>query len=168
MLNTPRNKYAPPLKTEKKSLKKEFSLQPEAFPTLHINTTSSKQPALSFAQAAQTGPVKKPVTTTTEFLPGWLYIRQKQGKIEYKSGPSVPERYPCLEQEEEADNRLGRLLVKYRLAKEEYERNNDILRLGDLSEFYNTKTLTEQFEEEEVAMLKVEYLSSDSSDTEHF
>ena len=165
MLNTPRNnnkKYVPPT-TEKKELKKEFSLQPEAFPTL--SGTTSKPP-LSFAQAAQKTPVKTATNNTAVLLPGWLYIRRAKGMIEYKSGP--PSQKAASEAEAEAENRLGRLLVKYRLAKEQYTRDNDVMRLGDLSEYYNTPTLQEQFAEEDIAMLKTDYVSSDSSDAEHF
>jgi hypothetical protein len=173
MLNTPRNnnkKYVPPT-TEKKELKKEFSLQPEAFPTL--SGTTSK-PLLSFAQAAQKTPVKTATNNTAVLLPGWLYIRRAKGMIEYKSGPpsqkaaSEAEASEAEAREAEAENRLGRLLVKYRLAKEQYTRDNDVMRLGDLSEYYNTPTLQEQFAEEDIAMLKTDYVSSDSSDAEHF
>ena len=70
------------------------------------------------------------------------------------------------EEEDDEDALLDRRLVKYRLAKEQYERDNDVLRLGDYSEYYNIKSLQEQFDEEEITMLKQEYLPSDSSDTE--
>jgi hypothetical protein len=168
MLNTPRNnnkKYVPPT-TEKNALKKEFSLQPEAFPTLSGTTT--RKPPLSFAQAAQNTPAKRATNNTAVLLPGWLYIRRAKGMIEYKSGPPSQKAAHDDEAEAEADNRLGRLLVKYRLAKEQYTRDNDVMRLGDLSEYYNTPTLQEQFAEEDIAMLKTDYVSSDSSDTEHF
>jgi len=153
---------------EKKSLKKEFILQPEAFPALTGLSQPTSHPILSFAQAAQTTKETKTVKETELFLPGWLYLRRKNGKIEYKSGPTNPQRYPSLETAEEADNRLSRLLLKYRLAREQYVRDNDVLHLGDYSEYYNIKTLQEQFDDEDLVMLKTEYeyRSSDSSDTE--
>jgi predicted nucleic acid-binding protein len=166
-------KYVPPRYstnpfsiTEKKSLKKEFALQPEAFPALTGLSQPTSHPILSFAQAAQTTKETKTVKDTELLLPGWLYLRRKNGKIEYKSGPTDPQRYPSLETAEEADNRLSRLLLKYRLAREQYVRDNDVLHLGDYSEYYNIKTLQEQFDEEDIVMLKTEYRSSDSSDTE--
>jgi hypothetical protein len=153
--------------TEKTALKKEFSLeaqtQAEAFPTLS-SVRKPHAPLLSFAQVAQTAPLTRAVSTTTALLPGWVYIRRQAGKIEYKSSDQT--RYPSLESVEEADARLGRLLVKYRLAKAQYERDNDVLRLGDFSEYYNTPTLQEQFDAEDIALLKSEARSPDSSDTE--
>jgi hypothetical protein len=166
MLNTPRNnnkKYVHPT-AEKKALKKEFSLHPEAFPTLSSTTTS--KPLLSFAQATQNVSGKPATNTTAVLLPGWLYIRRAKGMIEYKFGP--PSLKAAHDADAEADNRLGRLLVKYRLAKEQYARDNDVMCLGDLSDYYNIPTLQEQFAEEDLAMLKTDYVSSDSSDTEHF
>jgi hypothetical protein len=59
-----------------------------------------------------------------------------------------------------SDIRLGNILVKYRLAKEQYSRNCDIERLGDLSEYYDMKTLQEQFADEE------RQLTTYSSDSE--
>ena len=165
-------KYVPPrhssnpLIAEKKSLKKEFALQLEAFPALTSLSKPTTTPVLSFAQAAQATKVPKVVKDTDLLLPGWVYIRHKNGKIEYKYGPAYPQRYPSLETEEEADNRTTRLLLKYRLAREQYVRDNDVLHLGDYSEYYNTKTLQEQFDEEDLFMLKTEYRSSDNSDTE--
>ena len=162
----PRYSINPTSFAEKKSLKKEFALQSEAFPSLSGLSKPTTTAALSFAQAAQTTWAAKAVKDTDLLLPGWLYIRQKNGKIEYKSGPTDPQRYPSLETAEEADNRLSRLLLKYRLAREQYVRDNDVLHLGDYSEYYNIKTLQEQFDEEDLVMLKTEYRSSDSSDTE--
>lgn len=168
-------KYVPPHHsttssvTEKKTLKKEFSFQSEAFPALTCKTSTNKLTALSFVQAAQTRPVTKAVSNTDAFLPGWVYIRHNNnnGKIEYKYSSSThPPRYPSLYNEDDEDALLDRRLVKYRLAKEQYERDNDVLRLGDYSEYYNIKSLQEQFDEEEITMLKQEYLPSDSSDTE--
>jgi len=167
-------KYVPPRHsttstvTEKKTLKKEFSFQPDAFPALAGKTSTSKLTALSFVQAAQTRPVTKTVSNTDVFLPGWVYIqRNNNGKIEYKySGSTHPPRYPSQYNEDDEDARLDRRLVKYRLAKEQYERDNDVLRLGDYSEYYNIKTVQEQFDEEEITMLKQKYQPSDSSDTE--
>jgi hypothetical protein len=154
-------------RAEKTALKKEFSLEAEAeaqaFPTLS-GVRKPHAPLLSFAQVAQTALPTTAVSTTTTLLPGWVYIRREAGKIEYRTSSQT--RYPCLETAEEADARLGRLLVKYRLAKDQYERDHDVLRLGDLSEYYNTPTLQEQFDAEDIVLLKSEARSSDSSDTE--
>lgn len=161
------NKYVHPRHhtktTEKTALKKEFSLEAQAFPTLS-SVRKPHAPLLSFAQVAQTAPLTRAVSTTTALLPGWVYIRRQAGKIEYNTSGQI--RYPSLDSVEEADARLGRLLVKYRLAKAQYERDHDVLRLGDFSEYYNTPTLQEQFDEEDLAQLKKEHWSSDSSDIE--
>ena len=161
------NKYVHPRHhtktTEKNALKKEFSLEAQAFPTLS-SVRKPHAPLLSFAQVAQIGQATTAVINPSTFLPGWVYIRRQAGKIEYKSSDQI--RYPSLESVEEADERLGRLLVKYRLAKAQYERDHDVFRLGDLSEYYNTPTLQEQFDAEDIALLKSEARSPDSSDTE--
>ena len=55
-----------------------------------------------------------------------------------------------------------------RLAIEQYERDNDIIRLGDLSQYYGEKTIYEMFEEEErLINNQPETDNSSSSDTEY-
>ena len=156
--------------TEKKSLKKEFSLANDqnAFPSLSSHLTPAQQPFRSFAQATtQTAPVSPNSTAANLFKtvpPGWVYIRNNNGQIQYKYGPADYQRYSSATSDD-SDTLLAQYILKYRLAKEQYVRDNDISRLGDLSEYYQTKTLHEMFdEEEERILLKTEYSISDISD----
>ena len=72
-----------------------------------------------------------------------LYSK-KNGKIEYIFGePVISDNQIKLEYQE--DQRLGSILFKYRIAREQYHRDMDIERLGDLSEFYGEPTLIEMY-----------------------
>lgn len=125
------------------------------------------QTLLSFAQAAtrlQPSPRVVPILPGA-VPPGWVYIRRHNGLIEYKYGPTDSARYSCDSTLAE-DARIGRLLVKYRLANAQYERDNDVLRLGDYSEYYNQPTLQELYAEEEILILQTEAQHSDISDNE--
>ena len=74
--------------------------------------------------------------------PGWVYIRKNNGAIQYKYGePILWENRNHLE-----DIKLGNILFKYRIAREQYERDMDVERLGDLSEYYRQPTLDEIYE----------------------
>ena len=53
-------------------------------------------------------------------------------------------------------------MVKCRLAKEQYDRDRDLERLGDLSEYYGAPTIQELFEEGERLRHKLNW--SDDSD----
>ena len=153
------------LPTEKSALKKAFSLSltPGAFPGLP-GSNRTPPPVFSFAHIAKTTPAPTEAFVQA-LLPGWIYIRRTNGQFQYKYGRPDPHRY-AVAHTIDPDAKLSRLLVKYRLAKAQYERNNDVLRLGDYSEYYNTPTLHEQFAEEDLTILKMDYLSSDHSDSD--
>ena len=165
------NKYVPPSKTtltKKKEPKKEFSLKEHesAFPAL---TTSNRnlKPLLSFANATKNKEVNINEVAAdlikSDVIPGWVYIRTNNGKIEYKYGKST-DRYSC--SDDNFEHRLSSIMCNNRLAKEQYERNNDIYRLGDLSEYYGEKTVYELFEEEEFLLYKNNSDSDNSSSSE--
>jgi hypothetical protein len=162
------NKYVPPNKlnlTKKKEPKKEFSLKDHetAFPVLTKSSNNLKT-LLSFANAT-----KNKVTNTTsdlsrsDVIPGWVHIRLNNGKIEYKYGRAT-NRYYC--SDDNFENRLSNIMFNNRLAKEQFERDNDIYRLGDLSEYYGKKTIYESFEEEDVLLYKNNSDSDNSSSSE--
>ena len=139
--------------TEKRTLKKEFQLTANTFPTLS-ETIQGKQknvPMLSFAAAAKKKEEIKPdgISNTEALLPGWLYIRRRNGRFEYREGPiSLSEKKRWAE--EEADTiKLGYILAKYRIAQLQYERDMDVERLGDFSEYYNEPTIEEMMLEDE-------------------
>jgi len=146
-----KNYYAPSALnlTKKKEPKKEFSLtgNSNAFPTLNqVAKNNNARTLLSFANATKTELQQPTESVVNDVMPGWVNIRRNNGKIEYKySKPS--NRYPSLADNDE--HVLSNIILKYRLAKEQYVRDNDIARLGDLSEYYGEKTIYEMFEEEE-------------------
>ena len=146
---------------------KEFSLDAHAtaFPTLQqASSNSPVKPLLSFAHATQTELKSATATTVSTVLPGWVYIRYNNGEVEYKYGqPS--NRYPLTASSE---HHLSQLLLKYRLAKEQYLRDTDIDRLGDCSAYYGAKTIYDLFEEEERlrSRSREDYYDSHSSSSE--
>jgi hypothetical protein len=180
--NQSTNKYVPPSKkhvvqtntslqsntslnlTKKKEPKKEFLLKTNddsAFPTLNPSKTSTNiKASLSFANATKNEADKPKVDIISDIKPGWVYIRKHKGKIEYKYG-EARELYPYY-----IDN--SNSIFNNRLAKEQYERDSDIVRLGDLSEYYGEKTIYEMFEEEERLLNnQSESDNSSSSETEY-
>uniref|UniRef100_A0A6C0IIA8 Uncharacterized protein n=1 Tax=viral metagenome TaxID=1070528 RepID=A0A6C0IIA8_9ZZZZ len=151
------NKYIPPNRqsftTKKKELKKEFSLesQASAFPSLSRNDNDKiNKPLLSFANATKTKQTEEVVTAVvSDVLPGWIHIRNNNGKLECKAGKPTT-RYPC--SDDHIEVKLSNAMINNRLAKAQYERDNDVNRLGDLSQYYGAKTLLELFADEEEAM----------------
>jgi hypothetical protein len=167
------NKYVPPSKkqqttfTQKKEPKKEFSLNANetAFPALNqLRKPNNLKPLLSFANAAKTQIKQSDSPIVSDVIPGWVHIRNNNGKIEYKYGKPT-NRYPC--SRDNFENIVSRIVFNNRLAKEQYERDNDINRLGDLSEYYGEKTIYEMFLEEERLLYVNSSDNSSSSDTEY-
>jgi len=168
--NNNSKKISVPASAEKTALKKEFSLaeQLNAFPLLTTNHKTNNQSLLSFAQSLKTAKDTKNTSDllATDVLPGWVTIQyDDKGAIQYKYGKTT-NRYPV--SDPAIDNEiLGNVLLNYRLAREQYERDNDVSRLGDLSEYYGTRSLVELFAEEEILMQREidnENYSSDYSD----
>jgi hypothetical protein len=111
----------------------------------------NREKITSFSSIASTKVIEKKDTTATEetkLLPGWVYIRKnntKTGTMEYKYVESTISQHE-LELAYQENERLGRILFKYRIAREQYQRDMDVERLGDLSEFYGEPTLIEMYE----------------------
>ena len=148
---------------KKTALKKGFDLDQAAFPTLgdtlNKSTTAGGTP-FSFSAAA----AKKqetPVVKKIEVLPGWVHIRRQAGEIQYKYGELILTQ-AAADRIEKAEEVLNRIIVKNRIAREEYDRNRDIERLGDLSEYSGQPTLAEMFDNE----IQESASDDESSDTE--
>jgi hypothetical protein len=159
--------------TKKKEPQKEFSTKDHTlFPSLGETLKKNANNALSFSSAASKK-IEPPKVKKADVEPGWVHIRKinnnKSGQmIEYKYGAAKPRDYKVINQEAIA---LGNLLFKYRLEKEQYERDSDIIRLGDLSEYYGELTLAEQYENDIAALYEKEHMNnsySESSDVETF
>jgi hypothetical protein len=139
-----------PQPAKKNAPKKEFALEPSAFPSLGetTKTPTNRGTPISFSSAAAkktaTAPPVETVNIADNILPGWVYIRRsRDGEIQYKYGTP---KYPLAEKERAADEITSRIILKNRIAREQYDRNVNIERLGDLSEFYGQPTLDEMYE----------------------
>ena len=156
--------------TKKKEPKKEFSLADAgAFPSLGVNKWNSCLPngiiqtnTVNFSAAAATKKIEELIKPKIEVLPGWVHIRKQDGKIQYKYGAPIPYDYNAAERRDIA---LGNQLFKFMLERSQYERDMDVLRLGDLSEFYNKPSLAEIFEKDVVAAYDLEDAGSDYDDS---
>jgi hypothetical protein len=163
--------------TKKTELKKEFSLA-DAFPTLGetMTTANSKSNSkksnnteqISFSSVASTKVVEKKDTTAkeeTKLLPGWVYIRKNiyNKTIEYNYVESKISQQE-LELAYQEHLQLGRILFKYRIAREQYQRDMDVERLGDLSEYYGEPTLIEMYENDSNLHFNEDDLNSSDND----
>ena len=141
--------------TKKKEPKKEFSLEADAFPSLGANKWNShlsnsisninSNGIVNFSAAASFKKIEEVKEHKIDVLPGWVNIRKQAGKIQYKYGAPKPYDYNA---EEQSNMALGNQLFKILLGRLQYERDMDVLRLGDLSEFYDQPTLAELIENE--------------------
>jgi hypothetical protein len=161
-----RGKPAPLLTTKKTQLKKEFAIEQNAFPSLGdtIKKNTNAGTPISFSSAAAKK-IEPPKIIKIDVLPGWVHIRRHAGQIQYKYGEPVYRSYANEERDEEI---LSRIIVKNRIAREQYDRNREIDRLGDLSEFYGQLTLAEIYENEASAFPINDSESSDYSDSDHY
>ena len=184
--NSNSNKYIPPNKpslntfkvpaststsnalnlTKKSAPQKVFSLTPAEFPGLATPKTSCVQPSKSFANAAKTVlPRVGQAPSTNEVPPGWIHIRKRNGRIEYKEGPPS-NRYPVYDDND--DYLINEWLFNHRVAQLQYERDIDVLCRGDLSEYYGLPTVYEQYLDDfaqDNQQINT-HISSDSSDCE--
>jgi hypothetical protein len=145
---------AAPPSTKKTALKKEFAIEASAFPSLGdtIKTSTNRGTPISFSSAAAKK-VAPPSVEIIDVLPGWVHLRRHAGQIQYKYGEM---KYLSAADEERADEIRSRIILKNRIAREEYDRNVNIERLGDLSEYYGQPSLAEMYETD------VYYVSEDS------
>jgi hypothetical protein len=151
---------------KKTSLKKEFAIEQSAFPSLGetIKKKTNAGTPISFSSAAAKK-LEVPTVIKIDILPGWVHIRRQEGQIQYKYGEPV---LKSSLDEERAEEILSRIIVKNRIAREQYDRTREIDHLGDLSEFYGQPSLAEIYENEAAAYPTNDSDSSDYSDNEYF
>ena len=177
--NNNKSAYVPPNKrqlannvtasprTEKKELKKELQLNNStSFPQLStssLSSTQQKNPAISFSSAvAKRIEADKEEVKKSDVQPGWVHIRKHKGIIQFKNGTPVPFK----DYSEQEDKFICDKLYKYRLARQQYDQDMDVVRLGDLSDYYGEPTLVEiqeAYEEEENYWASKNYNGSDES-----
>ena len=158
---------AAPPSTKKTALKKEFALEPGAFPSLGetIKTPLNRGTPISFSSAAAKK-IAPPPVEKIDVLPGWVHIRRHAGEIQYKYGKM---KYPSVADEERAAEITSRIILKNRIAREDYDRNVNIERLGDLSEFYGQPTLAEMYETDVYSVNEDNDSTMESSnDSDHY
>ena len=155
---------------KKKEPQKQFSLNNNLalFPSLGETLQNRTPLSMSFSSAAAKQ-IEQP-KIKVEVAPGWVHIRKHNGQIQYKYGVPLEQSYANREWDRE-EIRISNLLFKYRMAAEQYDRDMDVLRLGDLSDYYNQPTLAELFEEDMQATIKttndpygLNYISHSESD----
>ena len=146
--------------TKKKEPKKEFAIDQNAFPSLAntIKKTASAGTPISFSSAAAKK-VEAPVMKKIDVLPGWVHIRRCEGKIQYKYGNDVCSK-EVADKLVRAEETLNRVILKNRIAREQYDRDREIDHMGDLSEYYGQPTLAEIYEND----LEITVDDSESSD----
>jgi hypothetical protein len=162
---TAKSTYIPPTvrnqtalsSTKKKEPQKVFSLDNSLFPSLGENYTANSP--LSFSSAAAKK-IEQPKLVKAEVAPGWVHIRRRNGKTEYKYGIPVP----IFDNREREEMIFNNMLFKIRMEEQQYERDMDVLRLGDLSEYYGEPTLAEIHDYEMRNKNNDKYYSSSSSD----
>jgi hypothetical protein len=149
-----RNRQIPIAK--KTALKKEFAeaFNPSAFPALGetMTNTKSRGTPISFSSAAAKKVIVPKIEKVAEVVPGWVHIRRHQGIIQYKYGAPISNAAA----QAHDDVILGAILFKYQIAREQYERDRDVERLGDLSEFYGEPTLAEIYANDSIAIQEME------------
>lgn len=145
--------------TKKKEPQKVFSLDNSLFPSLGENLKANNP--LSFSSAAAKK-IEQPKLIKAEVAPGWVHIRRRNGKTEYKYGIPVP----IFDNREREEMIFNNMLFKIRMEEQQYERDMDVLRLGDLSEYYGEPTLAEIHDDEMRNKKNDKYYSSSSSSDE--
>ena len=151
---------------QKTALKKGFALETTAFPSLGdtIKKSAPRGTPISFSSAAAKK-VAPPVKEVSAVLPGWVHIRKQAGQIQYKYGKPISRP----DNEARLEEILSRIILTNRIAREQYDRNIELERLGDLSEFYGQPSLAEMYENEELAMNNSNGDSTDSdNDSDYF
>jgi hypothetical protein len=149
-----RNENQPWIEIPRRVIEKktpEFSLTDTSlFPTLEssVNKNKTAKPTImSFAAAAKYEEPKKE-EKISEYKPGWVYIRQNNGLIEYKYEPqlqkSMMEQLQTQIKCEEAHDLRS---LNSRIARLQWDQDRENNHLGDLSMFHSSNSIKEQLDE---------------------
>jgi hypothetical protein len=85
----------------------------------------------------------KTKTETDNILPGWVYIRKHNGKIEYKYGKETLNDY--LEKDFIRRNlKHDKAILHYLIARQQWDQDRENDHLGDLSRFHNDLTVQDR------------------------
>jgi len=163
------SKYIPPNNRQKQAQQSQQqppkqnnnNLDKQSFPTL-IETLTPLQ-AKSFASVAKrVEVVDKVIPYVSDVKPGWVHIRSHKGQIQFKYN-MTNRNTSTLEDVIYEEKRLGNYLFTRRVTLQQEERDIQNEMLGDLSPFWNTKTILEMHDDSE-DLQEGDYEGSDFSD----
>ena len=118
----------------------------ESFPSLKESFNVSQMSFASIAKKVEVIEVVKPIVSDVK--PGWVHIRMNKGKIEYKFNKT--DKHTCtMEDVIYEEKRLSKYLFTKRVMFQ--QETHDILNdtLGDLSPYWNTKTILQMHEDDD-------------------
>jgi len=145
-----KNKYVAPNKRPQSTRAQQSeSLDVNLFPTLKETLTTSRRGPQSFASITKkVDPIILVVPIISDVKPGWVHIRKHKGEIQFKSNPTNKNTF-SIEDEIYEDKRLSNYLFKRRTTLQQEYRDIQTELLGDLSPYWNTRTIAEMHEDDE-------------------
>ena len=154
MASSQENKYISPNKRiiNNNNNNNNNILDKQSFPTLKETLTPLQ--AKSFASVAKKVDVSvKVIPIVSDVKPGWIHIRRQKGQIH--TGP-IQFKYNMTNRNTSTmddviyeEKRLGNYLFRRRVTLQQEERDIQNEMLGDLSPYWNTKTLSEMYENDD-------------------
>ena len=158
----PNNRQQPPKKNNNNN-NNNNNLDKQSFPTLIETLTLTPLQAKSFASVAKrVEVVDKVIPYVSDVKPGWVHIRRHKGMIQFKYN-MTNRNTSTLEDVIYEEKRLGNYLFTRRVTLQQEERDIQNEMLGDLSPFWNTKTILEMHDDSE-DLQEGDYEDSDFSD----
>jgi len=131
--------------------KNKISMDKVSFPTLKetLTSTGTKPKPKSFASVAKKMEEKVVVKPyVSDVKPGWIHIRKNKGKIEFKYNRT--DRNTVTEEDIiNEEKRFSHYLFMRRVTLQQWDRDIQNEMLGDLSPYWNTKTILEMHEEDD-------------------
>jgi hypothetical protein len=138
-------KYITP---NKRSVERSVDLDKQFFPTLKETIKSVSLPKSFASVTKKVDPIIIVAPIISDVKPGWVHIRKHKSQIQFKS--NATNKFTCtLEDEIYEEKRLGNYLFKKRVWFQQEYRDHQNELLGDLSPYWNAKTITEMHEEDE-------------------
>lgn len=140
---------APASKTT--SASKSISLDQQSFPTLKETLTLTHTHPRSFASVAKkVEAIVEVKPQVSDVSPGWIHIRKNKnnGTIEFKYN-RTDRNTSTMEDVIYEEKRLSKYLFTRRVAYQQWERDFQNEMLGDLSPYWNIKTIMEMHDDED-------------------
>lgn len=117
------------------------ALDKQSFPTLGETMKNTTKKVMNFASAAQKVEPKIEVKLIiSDIKPGWIHIRMCKGKIQFRHNLINKN---TIDDEIKEDIMIGNYLFNKRVTIQQWERDVQNELLGDLSPYWNSKTVLE-------------------------